>query len=408
MIGNNIRLSWHAIRSSRWRSLLTTFGIIIGVASVITTVSLGEGVKNQVRKQVNYLGDDIITVRPGQPVNRDKNGGITAINFISSLEGAVLTDNDLLVIQNTPGVSKVVPLSVISGVPTKEDRTFNGGITIATNSGLPEIIKHKVEFGEFFRPEDQGKNVAVVGSKVAHELFRENVPIGKSFSFRGQDFLIRGVLEDFDSNPIVPGVDFNAAIFIPDVTAKTLTNNSAQMFQIFVKPTEGSGANAAISAVHSNLKDAHGGQEDFSVLTQAEALGSSNSVLDLLTSLVAAVAVICLFVGGIGVMNIMLVSVTERTHEIGIRKAIGATNRQILNEFLIEAVVLSLVGGLIGTALAVVINVLIHIFTNIQPVITWQVLLIANGFSLLVGIVFGVAPAMKAARKDPIEALRNE
>lgn len=401
-------MSLHAIRSARWRSLLTVFGIIIGVASVITTVSLGEGVKSQVSKQIGHLGADIITIRPGQPIDRNAQGNITNINFVSSLEANILTEDDLLVIQNTPGANKVVPLSVISGVPTYGDRTFNQGVTIATSNHLPEILKHDIEFGEFFRPEDEGKNVAVVGSKVAHELFRENVPIGKSFTFRDQDFLVRGVLEDFDSNPIIPGVDFNAAIFIPSVTGKTLTNNSAQMFQIFVKPDNPDEVQPLITSLRENMKKSHGGQEDFTILTQAETLQTSSNVLNLLTSLVAAVAAISLFVGGIGVMNIMLVSVTERVHEIGIRKAIGATNRQILNEFLTEAMVLSVVGGLMGTLTAVVINVLIRIFTNLQPVITWQVVLIANGVALLVGIVFGVAPAMKAARKDPIEALRNE
>lgn len=408
MIVNNVKLSWHAIRSSRWRSFMTMFGIIIGVASVVTTVSLGEGVKTQIAKQINYLGHDIITLRPGQLMNSEGPGGIGGLNLVSSLGTNTLTEDDIRVAKNTPGVGKVVPLSIITGVPTYSDREFKQGIAVATTSDLPEILKQDIEFGEFFRAEDEGRNVAVIGTRVAHELFRENVPIGKSFTFRHQDFIVRGVFEEFESNPLVPGADFNAAIFMPSVTGKNLTNNSAQVFQVFVKPTNPDKTSETIAALRDTMRGSHGGEEDFTILTQEETLSSTSSILDLLTSLVAAIAAVSLFVGGIGIMNIMLVSVTERIHEIGIRKAIGATNRQIRNEFLIEAMVLSFVGGVIGSLVALVLNVLIRIFTNLQPVINWQTILIANGVSLVIGVVFGVAPAVKAARKDPIRALRNE
>ncbi len=408
MMQGNIKMAWHAIRTARWRSLLTVFGIIIGITSVVTTVSLGQGVKTQVRKQVAFLGNDVVTIRPGEAIQHDSSGLVSGINMTSNLQSNILTDNDLTTVQNSPGVSKVVPLSIISGTPSKEGAAYNQAIVISTNEGLPDVLKHKVQYGEFFRQEDEGKNVAVIGSKVAHEVFKENVPIGKSFTFRDQDFIVRGVLDDFDSNPIVPGLDLNNVVFIPYVTGKTLTNNSSQMFQIFVQPKNSNNLSSTISAVKDNLQKAHGGQEDFMILTQAESLNANNNILNLLTSLVAAVAAISLFVGGIGIMNIMLVSVTERTHEIGIRKAIGATNRQILNEFMTEAMVLSLVGGVIGSFVAILLNLLIKVFTNLQPVITWQVLLIANVVALFVGVIFGVAPAMKAARKDPIEALRNE
>lgn len=408
MFGNNIKLALHAIRTARWRSLLTMFGIIIGVVSVVTTVSLGQGVKTQISKQISMLGRDVITIRPGQPVSKDKQGTITSINFVSSLGTNNITEDDLKTIQETSNVSKIVPLSIINGTPTVENDEFQQSVTIASTADLPEILKHKVAFGEFFHAEDEGKNVAVIGSKVAHDLFKENVPIGKSFTFRHQDFIVRGVFEDFDSNPLIPGVDFNSAIFIPSLTGKTLTNNSAQIFQVYVKPSNTEQTVQAVNNLRQNLKKSHGGEEDFTVLTQAETLNNTSSVLSLLTSLVAGIAAISLFVGGIGIMNIMLVSVSERIHEIGIKKAIGATNKQILREFLVEAIVLSILGGLIGSLLALLVNILIRIFTNLQPVITWQILLVANVVSLLVGVIFGVAPAIKAARKDPIDALRNE
>lgn len=403
---NNISLAWQALRSSRARSLFTMLGIIIGVMSVITMVSLGEGVKQQINKQIQHVGNDVITIKPGKA--SAQNAGLGGSSLVSNYGTNTLTDEDLSAVTKSDGVGTVTPFLLISGVASADGRTYSSGITIATNETLPTVLKQRVEFGDFYGVEDEGKNVAVIGAKVAHELFHENVPIGKSFSFRGQDFIVRGILDNFDSNPLTPGLDFNSAIFIPDVTGKTITKNTAQIFQIFAKPAKPGNVQPVLANIRQNLLKLHGGQEDFTILTQQETLATAGGVLDVLTTLVAGIAAISLLVGGIGVMNIMLVSVTERTHEIGIRKAIGGTNKQVLGQFLIEAVVLSMAGGVIGSIMAIFLNVGLKIFTNLQPVITIQVLLIANLVSLAVGIVFGVAPAIKAARKDPIDALRYE
>lgn len=406
LLKNNVRLAIQSLRSSRARSLLTMFGIIIGVASVITMVSLGEGVRQQVNKQVKHLGPDVITIRPGRL--EAEGGALSGANLLSNYNTSTLSDQDLETVGKTKGVSQVTPLLLISGVASVDGHKFDNGITIATNETLPSVLKQRIEFGEFYTIDDEGRNVAVIGQRVARELFRENVPIGKSFSFRGQDFIVRGVFDSFDSNPLTPGLDFNSAIFIPDVTAKTLTKNNAQIFQIFAKPDNPKNSRAVLESIRQNLLKLHGGQQDFTILTQEQSLTTTSSLLDTLTTLVAGIAAISLFVGGIGVMNIMLVSVSERTHEIGIRKAIGGTNKQLLGQFLIEAAVLSLVGGLLGTLLAGGLNIGLRVFTNLQPVITIPVILIANGVSLAVGIIFGIVPAAKAARKDPIEALRYE
>ncbi len=224
----------------------------------------------------------------------------------------------------------------------------------------------------------------------------------------GQDFVVRGVYDQFVNPPISLDADFNNVVFIPYSTAASLTKNHASIYQILALPTDTHKISSLQSAIDANLTNAHGGQQDFSVQKQSADADTTNSVLGLLTGLIAGIASISLLVGGIGIMDVMLVSVTERMHEIGIRKAIGATDRQILAQFLTEATVLSIGGGIIGIALSFVIDFILHIFTNLQPDITWQIVVIAAAVSLVVGIVFGTIPAAKAARKDPIDALRND
>jgi len=399
-----------ALRSSKWRSFLTMLGIIIGVVSVVTIVSLGEGVKKQVVGQISRLGSDLITIRPGQLVTRDASGTITKINLSRSLgiSSGSLPANDLSIIERTPNVKTVVPISLISGGARTEDRQYNNGYIIGTNDKMPEVLKQKVNFGAFFSSGELGRHVAVIGQTVAEQLFHENVPIGMTFSIHGQDFIVRGVMDKFESSPVALGPDFNKAIFIPYNIGKEITGGNTQLIEILVRPTHPNQSAQTIAAINRRLMAAHGQQNDFTVLRQDENLAVTNDILNLLTGFITGIAALSLMVGGIGIMNIMLVSVTERTREIGIRKAVGATNRQILGQFLVEALVLSVVGGIIGTLLALLTNVLLRIFTNLQPVITWPVVLLACMVVLIVGIIFGITPAAKAARKDPIEALRYE
>lgn len=405
-MNGNMRLALHSIRSAKWRSFLTMLGIIIGVASVIVTVSLGEGIKKQISGQISQFGSDLITIRPGQTFNRDE-GGVLGVSLFQNVS-AVFTDDDVKTVNKAEGVAMSAPLSLVSAVPRYEDTEFSKGLVIGTTSSLPELISQKTQFGSFFTVGEEGRNVAVLGQSAAQELFKENVPVGKSFQMRGEEFIVRGVLEEFESNPITPGNDFNNAVFIPYVTGKTLSNGNAQVFQIFAKPSDTSQLNFARDEIKAGLLAAHDNQEDFTILTQGESIEENDSALSLVTALVAGVAAISLFVGGIGVMNIMLVAVTERTHEIGIRKAIGATNRQIMQQFMIEAIMLSLVGGIIGVALSLLANFAIRLFTNLEPVIDPFVAGIAVLVALAVGVIFGIAPAFRAARKDPIDALRYQ
>jgi putative ABC transport system permease protein len=403
-----IKLAFASIRSARWRSFLTMLGIIIGVASVVITVSIGEGVKKQISNQVTNLGPELITIRPGAIVSRDKDNNITGVNLLATASATALNENDWDKITSVKNVEKSVPFNVVSGVPRYENKTMPNSIIIGTTSELPQVVPQELEYGSFFTEGDKGKQVAVIGKKVAEDLFGELAPIGKSVQIRGQQFIVRGVLKDFPSSPILASTDYNSAIFMPYEVSKKLTDNQVQIFQVLAKTNNSENVDKTAQAIRAELRSSHGGEEDFTVLKQDENLAVASSVLNLITAFIAGVAAISLIVGGIGVMNIMLVLVSERTREIGVRKAVGATNRQIMLQFLVESSVISITGGILGVIVAVLANYLIRIFTDLQPVISVPVMIISVAISLAVGIIFGTAPAVRAAKKDPIESLRYE
>lgn len=406
MVTGNFKIAMDSIKRAKWRSFFTMLGIIIGVVSVVTIVSIGEGVKKQVTHEIDRLGPDLITLRPGKVVERDEQGRITNVPLLNTLVNTPLSETDLKVVSSTKNVRSAVPISHLSGAPKTNDREMQRALVFGTTSDLPNALNQEIEYGAFF-DKDANKNVAVIGAGVAEELFQEAVPIGNSMEIRGQSFVVIGVFEEFDRISFSPDLDYNAAIFIPTGAAKKLNGNQLSIQQILIHPNESSQTDSVVQDLHGRLLNARSGQEDFTILKQEDNLAISNSILNLLTSLITAVAAVSLIVGGIGIMNVMIVSVTERTKEIGIRKAVGATNRQILGQFLIESAVISFVGGVIGVIFSIFANFALRITTDLQPVVTLPIMVIAVFVSLIVGVIFGVAPAMKAAQKDPIEALRR-
>lgn len=406
-LGAYLKLAWAATKNSKWRSLLTMFGVIVGVASVVIIVSIGQGVKQQVARQITQRGDDLITVLPGERVKRDSDGRITGFNPLQN--GVSFSEVDYKTVSQIPGIKPVVPFGRVVGVAKTTDSEYADADVIAATEGVPSVLNQRLAYGSFFRDEEPGANSAVIGTRVAERLFGENVPLGKSLTVRGHEFIVRGIFEEFESGTaIVPGANYDNAIFIPYRVGQESMGGTIQIYQILIRPTEPAKIDQAVAAITQALKQVRAGQEDFTVLKQDESLALASNLLNTLTSMISAVAAISLLVGGIGIMNIMLVSVTERTREIGIRKAVGATNRQILYQFISEAAVISLVGGLIGVIVALLANFLLRIFTDLQPVITLPIVLIACAVALGVGLFFGVAPALKAAHKDPIDALRHE
>jgi putative ABC transport system permease protein len=397
-----------SVRNAKFRNFWTMLGIIIGVASVITVVAIGQGVKNQISGQIQRYDKNLITVKPAQ-LKTAADSGNNGLNILSGLGiTAPLSEKDVGIIAKTKGVAASAPLTVASGTTRATNGVYRDGLVLGTTSDLPGLINQSMAYGIFLTDEDVGSNMAVLGQHAVDEMFDVDVPLGRSFTFQGREFIVQGIFNQFNNTPLSQQADFNSAIFIPNDVAEDISRESAPTYTVLVRPSDGQSVEAVAGDIHRNIKKAHGGQENFEVLIGNQAVTSSQAVLNLLTRLIAGTAAISLLVAGIGIMNVMLVSVAERMHEIGIRKAVGATNRQILSQFLIESSLLSFVGGVIGIMIAYLVNIVLRIATNLKPEITWEIVLIASGVSLIIGVLFGTIPAFTAARKDPIEALRSE
>lgn len=406
ILRGDLRMALSGVKSSKWRSFLTILGIIAGIVAVVTVVGIGEGVKRQIAGTLNHFGDDLIIVRPA---GDGASSGLGQSDVVFGMSSTInLSNADSELVRRAPDVGLSAPLGVVPGSIEAYGKTTDKIKVLSTSADMPELIKQDIAYGDFWTDEDENAQFAVLGRHAASELFEESVPLGKSFTFRGESFQVRGIFEDFADVPFSPTASFDNVVFIPYKTAVRLTNNAVGPYVILAKPDEGAKLAGTINSVRGQLTDAHGGESDFSVLESRESLEVGNGVIQLLSMWIFAVAVISLLMGGVGIMNIMLLVVTERMHEIGVRKAVGATSRQILGQFVLEATVLSVLGGAIGIALSTAVIGLLRIYTDLDPVISWTAIGIAASVSVAIGIFFGAIPAIKAARKDPIEALRHE
>lgn len=408
MIRMNIKIALAALSGAKTRTILTMVGIIIGVASVTLIMALGEGIKRQVGTQINKFGNQVVQIRPGQ-INSDNAKQLSNYAVFSSFGPSSLSQNDITTAQKTDGVEKAAPLMLVTGDVSRSKQHLDNPFVVATSSDLADVLNLSTSSGQFFDPQIQD-NVAVIGSNVSNQLFGANNQIGGQISIHGTQFTVIGILDDKNSSSIFGGLGqgIDDTVFIPFEAGQQFYPGSSQVQQIDVKLQSGAKPKKVVDELQQNILKQHNNQYDFSVATQQQALDATTSIIRVLTTFTAAIASISLLVGGIGIMNIMLVSVTERTREIGIRKSIGATNGQILGQFLIEAVVISVGGGLLGIGVAFLTSTALNLELAISPVITLPTVLLAFGVSTAIGIVFGIAPALKASRKDPIQALRYE
>jgi ABC-type antimicrobial peptide transport system permease subunit len=408
MFSGNLKTAVQNLRLSKWRTISTMLGIIIGITSVVTVVSLGEGLKHQVVGQINQLGNNVLTIRPGKLLS--KNGDTNNLNLYAFLAPSTLNPQDLASLKANPSVDSLTPIEFITTTVSGDNGEFDDIFVAGTTSNFAGVLHQKLAYGDFFSDDtDPTNDAAVIGSDVAAKVFGILNPVGETIHIRGQDFTIHGVLAPTEGGLLsVAQVDYNSSVFLPAAAAQSLANGHTNILQVLVKVKNGVNIDKASASITKTLTANRGGSSDFTVLKQNQLLGVSSQVLNTITNFVSAIAAISLLVGGIGIMNIMLVSVTERTREIGIRKAIGATNRQILRQFMTEGLVLTIGGGIIGVITSLIINLLLRLYSNWKPVISIPVVLLAVGVSVAAGLIFSLVPALKAARKDPIAALRGE
>ncbi len=382
-----------ALRANRLRSALTMLGVVIGVAAVVVLVALGSGAKQEVEQQVEGLGSNIIIVVPGK------------FEFGSAPSVSRLTLEDVELLGRVTGDVRRVAVSIASGENVGVGRRETFVTVNGVNENVPNVFDRPLARGEYITASDVDtrRRVAVLGSTVVRRVFGDVDPLGRQVSVAGVRFRVIGVFEPVGSTF---GVDRDAEVHIP-VTAAQRLFGVDRIDALAVKAPRADDVESLQRRLVAALQDKYDGEE-FSAVTQTQILGTIGRILGLLTLVLAAIAAISLLVGGVGVSNIMLVSVRERTREIGLRKALGARQRDILLQFLIEAVLLCVVGGLIGIGLGVGSSLLVAALSPLPAVIAWWSPVLAFGVSAGVGIFFGVAPARRAGRLDPVEALRTE
>ncbi|GAC1601130.1 MAG: ABC transporter permease [Candidatus Saccharimonadales bacterium] len=402
MFLENLKMAFASLRNAKLRSFLTMLGIIIGVAAVVSILAIGAGVKQAVQDQiVGVVNANAIAVTSGKSAG--KAGGA------SSLGASTLTLTDIDYLSKLDHVQAVAPMSLISGNVANGSTVSASQLLLATTPAFAGTQTLKFESGRFLNDSDKNQPVAVLGGAAKTDLFGKDDALGKTITIRGTKFTVIGVLKSSDAaaSSFSAGPSLENAVYLPIDTATKITGSAPSIVRILVQVDKTDNVNGVAAAMKSKLKAGHGGQEDFTVLTQKDILSTVDTILSLLTTFIVAIASISLLVGGIGIMNIMLVSVTERTREIGLRKAIGASSATVLSQFLIEAVVLSIIGGALGIVVAVAQATVAGKLAKITPVFTPEAIGLAVGVSAAVGIVFGITPAIKAARKRPIQALKS-
>lgn len=407
-----LRIALVSLTLNRLRAILTVLGVVIGVAAVISLMGLGRGVERYVASQFEGLGANILTVSSTRPGS----GLITAIQPLTTADVTALSNPDIV-----PGVSLVAAQYQIQGAAVAANNTSVNVTVRGVTASYSDVNNWKLRGGtEFFTQQqiDESARVAILGTSTVADLFGDSAidPVGLSVQINGRAFTIIGVMEEQVSAGFM---DPNEIVLVPISIAQTRLDNARvasggyRVNQIQVLVSSPQNIDSATAAIEAYLMDAHriknARDADFTVANRAEILESITQVTGILTIFLSAIASISLLVGGVGVMNIMLVSVSERTREIGLRKAVGARATDILGQFLIESVLLSLVGGLLGIALGWgVMQVVTQLLTDLQLILTPDIALLAVGVSSIIGIFFGLYPANRAARMRPIDALRFE
>ena len=394
-----LQLALSRLSTGKLRTALTMLGIIIGVASVVALVSVAQGATKGISDRLQNLGTNLVTVSPGFTRTGATRGAIGS--------ATTLTLDDSNALTSLTGVAAVAPQLTTNKLVVSGSQNETARI-VGTTPAYLSVFAYQMWAGSFINEAavESKLRVAVIGATTADNLSLTEASVGTTINIGGLPFVLIGILQ-----PKGGSTTADDQVVIPFSTVHELFVGSNSVSSIGLSATTQEDIAAVTSEITATLEQRHGittGVDDFTITSQAQLLGTVSSVSDVLTFLLAGIASISLLVGGIGIMNIMLVSVRERTREIGIRKAIGARGRDILSQFLVEALALSLAGGFIGILVGVAASLAIGTYAGWGFVFNPATVFVAVGFSLLVGIVFGVWPASQAARLDPVVALRYE
>ncbi len=405
------KTAFRGLATNKTRSFLTLLGIVIGIAAVILVISLGQGAQNLILSQIQSMGPKVIAVVPGRQPK-----GLTDVisTFTDSLK-----EKDVAELQkknNVPHLSEIMPIVFGSQTAVYENNAYRPTI-LGVNNLFTKIYNIYPEKGRIFTDEEikSYADVVIIGAKVKDQLFGNDDALGQKIKIKGKNFRIIGI---FSKKGQVSFLNFDDVAIIPYTTAQQYIFGIKYFNRLVIEADSEENINRTVEDIKITLRNSHNitdpSKDDFFVETQAEALKMVGSIMDIFTLFLAAIAAISLFVGGIGIMNIMLVSVTERTREIGLRKALGATSKNIMTQFLLEAIILTVSGGAIGISLGIIFSFVTSLILgnylglNWQFIFPFQAMFLGLGVSTLIGLVFGIYPARKASRKSPIEALRYE
>jgi len=393
-----LRMGLGSLTAHALRSVLSALGIAVGIAAVILLTSIGEGINRFVIAEFSQFGTNIIAVHPGKTKTRGASVGIFASDRPLTIEDSVALGRIPSVLYSVPAVQGTAEVNAAG----RSRRVTVYGV----GADFPAAFNIKVASGNFLPDDDpeQARAFVTLGSKVRDEIFGDTNPLGSRVEIGGSRYRVIGLME---SKGQVLGVDLDDTVYIPAGRALELFNREGLM-EINVVYVPGANVDTVVDGIHKTMLSRHG-REDFTITPQQEMMDVLSSVLDVLTFAVGALGGISLLVGGVGILTIMTISVTERTNEIGLLRALGAKRRQVMSLFLGEAILLSSIGGLLGLALGIGIAQLLTLLAPALPVNTpWLFVVLAEAVALTIGLAAGVYPATRAARLDPVEALRTE